>query len=135
MVVIVPVPSAMAGAMMDTKAHTDADIAHMDADANAVSDMSSGADAADMGACADIAVIGMAAGPDGPGLTTRIHLGVGGSGGKQSERKDGRNQRFHDDFLRRAERGSPCCPLTTHERPKERRWRGGSRCRSAAAPT
>jgi hypothetical protein len=126
MVVVMPVPSAVAVAVVRAQVNTQTDIADVNARADAISDMGAGSDAADMSACTDIAVIGMAAGPDGPGLTTRIHLGVGGSGGEQSERKDGRNQRFHDDFLRRAERESPCCTLTTHETAKERRRPGGS---------
>lgn len=115
---VTPIPSAVAVAVVGAQVNPETDIADVNAHADAVSDMGAGSDAADMSAGADIAVIGMTAGPDGPGLTTSVHLGVGSSGGEQSEREDGRNQRFHDDFLRRAERESFRCPLTTHETAK-----------------
>jgi hypothetical protein len=65
MVVMAPVPPATTIAVTATHADIKPYSTNMGAHAHAVTDMRSGADAAYMGACADIAVSGLSTGSDG----------------------------------------------------------------------
>src|ERR1022692_4264011 len=97
-VMVMPIPSAVAISWVTGNAHTSADAANMRAGSDAICPHTrTRADAADMSAGTDAICPHISTGANAPDLDTRAHvLGVGGAGRKQRQCKNRSEIRFHD---------------------------------------